>query len=65
MHRSLVDVFNKVLVSCRPTFCTYTTATLSTELCEGGTLNVAKMADGNNDFIISIEVLCIKVREIG
>ena len=64
VHRCLVDIFNKVLITCRTALSTYATATLRAKFCEGSTLNITEVANCDDHFVVSVKVFCVEVGEI-
>ena len=61
MHCSRIDIFGEVLVAGVCTLTAHSTTALLAELCKSRSLNITKVADGDNHRIIWIEVLCIKL----
>ena len=61
VHCGRIYIFGEVLVTGMGTLTAHSTTALLAELCKSRSLNITKVADGNNHRIIWIEVLCIKL----
>ena len=61
----MIDVLDEVLIACGSAFGSDSAASLRAEFGQGGTLDVAEVADGDHHFVVGIEVLGVEVREIG
>ena len=61
MHCCWIDIFGEVFLTCASTLRTNTTTSLLLEVCKRSTLNITKVTNGNNNRVIRIEVLSIKL----
>ena len=61
MHRCGIDILDEVFLSCIAAFGTYTSTILSAEVGKRSTLDVAEVRNGDNHFIIGIEIFCVKL----
>ena len=61
MHCCWIDIFGEVFLTCASTLRTNTTTSLLLEVCKRSTLDITKMTNGNNNRVIRIEVLSIKL----
>ena len=61
MHGCWIDIFGEVLLASTSTLRTYTTTSLLLEVCKRSTLDITKVTNGNNNRVIRIEVLSIKL----
>ena len=61
MHCCWIDIFSEVFLTCASTLRTNTTTSLLLEVCKRSTLDITKVTNGNNNRVIRIEVLSIKL----
>ncbi len=61
MHRGRIDILREVIVAMTGSLGTDTTASLLVEFVQMGTLDIAHVADGDDHWIIGIEVLGIEL----
>ena len=60
VHGCRIYVFNEVCIAGICTLGAYSTTVLSTELTQRSTFNIAHMRNGNNHFVICIEIFRIE-----
>ena len=61
MHCCWIDIFGEVFLTCASTLRTYTTTSLLLKVCKRSALNITKVTNSNNNRVIRIEVLSIKL----
>ena len=60
-----VDVFDEVLVACRASLRTHTSAVLCAELAQRRTLDVAQVRDGDDHLVVGVEVFRVEIAREG
>ena len=61
MHRCRINIFNEVFIACFRTLHSYSSSSLSLEICQRSTLDIAHVRNSNDHLIISIEIFRIQI----
>ena len=61
MHRRRINILCEILVTCAGAFRSHAATSLLLEVGERSTLDIAEVADGDDDRVVGIEVLCIEL----
>ena len=65
VHGGGVDLLDEVVVPGAACLHAYASSPLCTELCQGGALDVAHVADGHHHLVVGIEVLGVELVGVG